>query len=40
MGYMDWIDLAEGRDRRRAFMNALMNFCIKCGEFLEYVRTY
>jgi hypothetical protein len=22
---MDWIDLAEDRDRRRAFINAVMN---------------
>jgi hypothetical protein len=30
---MDWIDLAEDRDRWQAFVNTVVN--IKCGEFLE-----
>jgi len=27
-GDMDWIDLAQDRDRWRALVNALMNLCI------------
>jgi len=27
-GSMDWIDLAEGRDRWRALVNAVMNFWV------------
>jgi len=27
-GGRDWIDLAQDRDRRRAFMNALENLCV------------
>ena len=32
---MDWIDLAEARDRWQALANA----GIKCGEFLDWLRT-
>jgi hypothetical protein len=34
---MEWIDLAEDRDRWREFVNAVMNLggSIKCGEFLD-----
>ena len=37
-GGMDWIDLAQDRDRRRALLNAVMNLYIKCGKFLNYLR--
>jgi hypothetical protein len=34
---IDWIDLAQGRDRWRALVNSFMNLwvSIKCGEFLD-----
>jgi hypothetical protein len=36
-GRMDWIDLAQGRDRRWALVNAAMNLRVplKCWEVLE-----
>ena len=36
-GGMDWIDVTQNGDRRRALVNAVMKFAgsIKCGEFLE-----
>jgi len=36
-GYMDWIGLAQDRDRWRMFVSAVMNLSgsVKCGEFLD-----
>ena len=36
-GYMDWIGLAQDRDRWRTLVSAVMNLrvLVKCGEFLD-----
>ena len=36
-GYMDWIWLAQDRDRWRTLVSAVMNTSgsVKCGEFLD-----
>jgi hypothetical protein len=39
MGGMNWINLAQDRNRRRALVNVVMNSgSIKLGEFLGWVR--
>jgi hypothetical protein len=32
---MDWIAVAQDMERWRTFVNAVTNFRIKCGEFLD-----
>jgi len=36
-GYMDWIGLAQDRDRWRTLVSAVMNLrgSVKCGAFLD-----
>jgi phenylalanine-4-hydroxylase len=38
---MDWIELAQDRDKWWTLVNAVMNLLgsIKCGEFLDYLST-
>ena len=38
---MDWMDVADDRDRWRAIVIAVMNLrgSIKCGEFLDKLKT-
>jgi len=40
-GYMDWIGLAQDRDRWRTIVSAVMKTLgsVKCGEFLDYMQT-
>jgi hypothetical protein len=40
-GGMDWFELAEDRDRWLELVNAVMKLSgsIKCGEFLEWLKT-
>jgi len=39
-GGMDWIEVAQSRNRWRALVNAVMNLSgsIKCGEFLDWLQ--
>jgi len=37
---MDWVDVAEDRDRLGALVNAVRTLgSLICGEFLDYLRT-
>lgn len=41
IGYadVDWIDLAQNRDRRHAFVNTAVNIRVQMGNFLANLRT-
>jgi len=34
-GVMDWIELAQDRDRLQAFVNVVMNLQVRCRECLD-----